>query len=405
MRICYLAIHVLLLGLYTLTARASADPEDTFKPYASINYSYDSNLFRVANDTEALRVLGTTDTAEHYRTVAAGINVDWRLSRQTLRAHAQVNRSDFATYEQLNYTGRDMLLQWSWVVGSIARGDVGASEVRTLGSFNELQRVVGNVRTVRRRFVNGAVKLDNRWQVQAAATRIDLLNSSNTALQRSLDFTEDSLNLGVQYQTPKGTLVDLGSRFSNGTYPNRQIVGLTPVDNSYKQVDPGLGITWSPTGKTRVQGRLGYTQRTYDDVPQRNFTGATGRLSGDWFVTGKTAFNMAMYREIGAYEDTVASYSLTHGIAVGASWLTSAKTKLTVRASHDQRSFDGDPQFIVSPLPVRQDQVSTLLANFNYAVRRNVALGFTLQAGERTSNRALEEYRYHSGMVNLRGEF
>lgn len=401
---CRVYVYV-LLGLCALAPQASADQNDTFNPYTSISYGYDSNLFRLANDSEALGVLGTTDTAERYRVLAAGINVDWRISRQTIRARAELSRTNYETYQVLDYDGRDLLLQWSWAVGSKASGDVGVSETRTLGSFSELQQVVNNIRTQRRQFANGAVKLDNRWQIKAAAARTELLNSSNAASQSSLDFSEDSLNLGVQYQTPKATLVELGSRFSNGTYPNRQIVGLTPVDNSYKQVEPGVGVTWLPTGKTRLQARLGYTRRTYDDVPQRNFSGATGRLSGDWYVSGKTAFNLAVYREIGAYEDTTASYTLNHGVALSGSWLPSAKTTLTLRAIHDQRSFDGDPDFIVSTDPVRQDKVNSLQASINYAVLRKVAVGLTLQAGERTSNRALQEYRYYSGMVNLRGEF
>lgn len=389
----------LALGLCTLSAAAHADAGDTFRPYASINYAYDSNLFRVANNAN---VPGITSKAEQFHTLAAGMNVDWQLSRQVIRARAELSQTRFHTYNQLDYDGRDLLLQWSWLVGNNTHGDVGVSETRSQGSLYGLNQLVNNVRTQRREFFNGSVKLDNRWQVNTAAAHA----FSSTSSQNVLDFAEDSLTLGLQYQTPMGTLFELSNNISEGTYPNRQIVGTTPVDNSYKQITPSLGVTWTPTGKTRLQAKLGYTQRTYSDVPERNFSGITGRLSTDLFPTGKTALNLAVYREIGAYDDTNTSYTLNNGVAIGGTWFASAKTTLNLRASLDKLEFAGDPGFIASTAPVRQDSVTNLQASINYLATRNVVVSTTLQTGERTSNRGASlGYRYNSAQVNVRGEF
>lgn len=381
----------LALGLCTLSAVACADDGDTFRPYASVSYAHDSNLFRVASNS-----------AEQYHTLAAGMNVDWRLSRQAIRARAELSQTRFDTYKQLNYDGHDLLLQWSWLVGNNTHGDIGVSETRSQGSLYGFNPQANNVRTQRRQFFNGSVKLDNRWQINTAAARM----SNTTPSLNILDFTEDSLALGLQYQTRMGTLFELSNQISKGAYPNRQIVGNTPVDNSYKQITPSLGVTWLPTGKTRLQAKLGYTQRTYSDVPQRNFSGITGRLSTDLFFTGKTALNLSVYREIGAYDDSNASYILNNGIALGCSWSASAKTTLILRASQDKLEFDGDPGFVASTGPVRQDSVTSLQASINYLAMRNVTVSAALQTGERTSNRGASlGYRYNSAQVSVRGEF
>lgn len=387
------------LGLCMLSLTAHADDGDTFKPYASVSYAHDSNLFRVAND---VIIPGNGSTAEQYHTLTAGMNVDLPLSRQVIRARAELSQTRFDTYKQLNYDGRDLLLQWSWLVGNNTHGDVGVSETRSQGSLYGLNPQANNVRTRRRRFFNGTLKLDNRWQINTAAARM-----SNTVPSLSiLDFTEDSLGLGLQYQTRMGTLFELSNQISKGAYPNRQVVGTTPVDNSYEQMTPSLGVTLQPTGKTRIQAKLGYTQRTYSDVPRRNFSGFTGRLSTDWFPTGKTALNLAIYRDIGAYDDSNTSYTLNNGVAIGATWFGSAKTTLNLRASLDKLEYDGDPGFVPSTTPVRQDSVTNLQASIKYLATRNVIVSTTLQTGERTSNRGASlGYRYNSAQISVRGEF
>ncbi len=389
----------LALGLCTLSATVYADDGDTFKPYTSMSYAYDSNLFRVAN---AAIIPGITSMAEQYHTLAAGMNVDLRLSRQVIRARAELSQTRFNTYKQLNYDGRDLLLQWSWRVGNNTHGDVGVSETRSLASLYGLNQQLNSVRTQRRQFFNGSVKLDNRWQINTVAAHL----FSSTSSQNILDFTEDNLTLGLQYQTPKGTLFELSNNISNGAYPNRQVVGTTPVDNSYKQITPSLGVTLQPTGKTRLQAKLGYTQRTYSDVPKRNFSGITGRLSTDLYVTGKTALNLAIYRDIGAYDDSSTSYTLNNGIAIGATWFGSAKTTLNLRASLDKLEYDGDPGFVPSTAPARQDSVTNLQASINYLITRNVTISTTLQTGNRTSNRGASlGYRFNSAQLSVRGEF
>ena len=142
---------LVVLGMMSSPARAE-DNEDTFTPYVRGLYGYDSNLFRLQDDQEANAVLGTTDTSESFYTLAAGMDVNLRVSRQVIRAHAEYNQTWFNQYRLLDYDGRDAYLKWDWLVGRVATGDVGIAEMLTQASYTNVKKPVSNLIRTRQRF-------------------------------------------------------------------------------------------------------------------------------------------------------------------------------------------------------------------------------------------------------------
>lgn len=393
---------LMVLGMMSSASRAE-DYEDTFTPYVRGLYGYDSNLFRLQNDQAANAVLGTADTSESFYTLAAGMDMNLRVSRQVIRAHAEYNQTWFNQYKLLDYDGRDAYLKWDWLVGNVATGDVGIAETRTQASYTNVKKPVSNLIRTRQRFFHAAIKLDNPWLVKFGAESVDTDN--NASVQQALDATVDSVNAGVQYTSSKGSTVELISQRSDGQYPNRQLVGLTPIDNDYLQWDNGVAVAWAPSGKTQVSGRLNYTQRDYTEVPQRDFSGLTGFLAMDWMVTGKTTLRASLHRDIGALENDTASYTLNQGIAFGADWKPTAKLLFNAQLRHDDISYAGDPGFVLSTVPAREDRLTTVQAGMQYSVLRNTMLGLVLKRGVRDSSEAFSSYGYNSALVNLRSEF
>jgi exopolysaccharide biosynthesis operon protein EpsL len=393
---------LMVLGMMSSPSRAE-DYEDTFTPYVRGLYGYDSNLFRLQNDQEANAVLGTTDTSESFYTLAAGMDVNLRVSRQVIRAHAEYNQTWFSQYKLLDYDGRDAYLKWDWLVGSVARGDVGIAETLTQASYTNVKQPVSNLIRTRQRFFHAAIKLDNPWLVKFGAERVDTDN--NASVQQALDATVDSVNAGVQYTSSKGSTVELISRRSDGQYPNRQLIELAPIDNDYLQWDNGVAVAWAPSVKTQVSGRLNYTQRNYAEVPQRDFSGLTGLLAMDWMVTGKTTLRASLHRDIGALENDTASYTLNQGIALGADWKPTAKLVFNAQLRHDDIAYAGDPGFVLSTAPAREDRLTTVQAGMQYSVLRNTMLGLVLKRGVRDSSEAFSSYGYNSALINLRSEF
>ncbi len=382
---------------------AQTEPLDTFRPYVRAEYAYDSNLFRLENDAQAQTLLGTSDKSETYHTLAAGMDVDWRISRQVLKAHVEVNQTRFDTYKQLDYNGRAGLLQWNWLIGKYAAGDLGVSETKTLASFTDLQSPTQNLLTTRQAYAHGGIKLALPWQLNLGFVRTKASNAA--ASQQALNYDENKYSAGIQYETQKGTLLEFKNQYREGRYPNRQIVGTAPVDNGYRQYDNGLAAVWSPSFKTKLKGELNYTQRRYAEVSQRNFSGLTGRLASDWMVTDKTTLGLLLYRDIGVVENNTASYSINRGVTASADWRPTVKLSFVTRVIYERQTYAGDPGFALSNAPTRQDDVSNFQLEAGYKVLRKTKLSVLLQHGVRHSNQALAGYQFNSALIGLRSEF
>lgn len=407
-----IGVFLTMLGMVASPAWAAdttdQGPDETFMPYVRALYGYDSNLFRLQNDQEAQAVLGTSNTAESYLTLGAGMDANLKMSRQTIQAHVELNQTRFNTYGQLDNDGHDAYLKWAWKIGSRATGDVGVADTLKQASYTNVKQPVKNQIRTRRGTLNGAIQLAYPWQVQFGMESVR--TSNDAAAQLLQDATVDALKGGLQYRSDKGSTVAWVSRRSEGRYPNRQLIGVMAVDNDYQQWDNGVAAVWKLSEKTSMTGKLNFTQRGYTDVPQRDFSGFTGLLSLGWNATEKTTLNASTYRDIdaiesSAIENTTASYALNQGVAVGADWKPTAKLTFSTRLSHDHIAYAGDPGFVLSTQAVREDRLTMAQAGLQYNVRSNTQIGLILRRGVRHSNEALESYRYNSAMINVSSHF
>lgn len=382
--------RLLAISIISISAPAHANLSDTFSPYVAAGYGYNSNMFLLQNDQAALTTLGTTDMSESFQSYAAGVNMKWRLGRQLISGRAEVNKTDFNTYKTLDYDGHDLALKWDWLVDGILQGDVGASEKLALAPFLYTKKPLANLLTTRKVFANGYVKLNNRWQIKLGAEKIQYINSDTT--QQNNDIDTDTYNAGFRYLTPKGNKLDFNSSVSNGNFTSQS----TP-QNSYSQYDNGIGFDWVATGKTKITGKINYTQRDYPNAQQQNYSGVTGRVAADWFITGKTTLNLALYREINTYITSTSNYSVLQGISTQATWLATAKIAVKLSAKHETSDYRNTPH--------RLDELTTAGLGMTYSVLRNTKLDILAERGIRSSNIDGNSYRYNSLMLGLNHAF
>lgn len=393
----------IVLTLALAAGPASADEYDVFTPYVRGHYGYDSNLFRLQDKQAAQSVLGRSSLSESWYTLAAGLDANVRFSRQAVKAHAELNQTRFDTYGALDYDGRDLLLKWDWLAGNRLSGNVGVAENLTQASYANVRQPVSNLVRTRRGFFQGAAKVGSPWQLLFG---FDRTQTRNDAFElQAQDATTDRANAGVEFETAKGSTLGFMSRFTDGRYPNRQTIGATSVNNDYRQWDNGFVMGWAPSGKTKMTGALNYTQRAYDEVPQRDFSGVTGLLALDWMVTAATTLKASLHRDIGAIDNTTASYALNNGVALGADWQATSKLALNTRVRYDLIDYAGDPGVTLAGQPAREDRLTTLQAGLEYAVLRNTQLGFSLQRGIRQSSEALSRYDYDRALFTVRSQF
>ena len=390
-----LRVSGLALGIL-LSLPATAKEGDTFRPFVSYAHYLDSNLFRLAESEYSL----VPERSDQYSVLSAGLNVDWKPGRQQILASVSKNRVRYSRNTQLDYDGSDNSLRWNWRVGNHWSGQVGATENKSQSNF-ESGLLTNNQVTRENKFVSAEWQFHPRYSAELGAAAATVSNS--TTPQNSLDYEDKSVFATLRYLTPKGSNLRGQLRQVKGEYPNR--APNLSVDRAYTQTEYNLLGDWKLSGKLTPRARLGYVQRENDSLSQRDFSGLAGRLSVDYFPTGKTLFTGAVYRELGNSDDINASYQVSTGISLGGVWQTRPKITLRANTSYENRSFQGNTGFAPSGLAQRDEDTLSGTLSLSYAPVRLATIDFGLQAGQRESNIKPNDYTFNLLYVNLRADF
>lgn len=363
----------------------------------------DNNLFRLSDGADPRIVLGSTEKSDTVSHLGIGLKADVPVSRQRLQLDAQVEHHDFDRFGFLDHEPYRLKAAWKWAAGPQWSGDIGYSRRRFLASLAELQAPIKDLITENRAFASAGYRLTPRWRIRGALDWYEWDHSHST--RTILDNRTASATAGLDYMTPAGNSVGGQVKYSEGEFSNRQFVAGSFVDNRFDEVETSAVVHWAVTGKSTLDGRLGYTSRRHDQVPQRDFDGVTGRVSYDWFVASKTLLNFQAWREIRSIEDVSASYVLSRGWSVGPGWAPTVKLVFQARYVREDRDFRGDPGFVLTGSAPREDTFRGLRFTAGYELRRNIELAVGFETGDRNSNVAGRDYDYHAITANAKLRF
>lgn len=380
----------LLLEGYMVMARAEV------KPYALASYTHDDNLFRRSDQADP--------RADNYHRLEAGLDVTAQQARQRLNLRAAAHRTEFERFGFLDNQGGTGHVGWDGEIGRSWQGRAGYDYTRSLASFELLAETEGrNIRTEQRAYAEADYRVFPSLRLRAGVDNADVKNSLES--QRVLDFQSAAAAVGIHYLSAAENFIGVQSKLTNGDYPNPENINGTLVDNSFDETENGFVFDWRPGGHSRLQARLGYTDRRYDQLSARDFKGGTGRLIYDWNLTGKTVFNAAAWRELTAADDLSASYVVSRGLTVGPRWAVTPKITVQATVTQERRDYQGDPRVILTGIAERADKLDSLGAAVAYLPLRKIQVAFGYETGERSSTRALTDYRFHSVNGSLRVEF
>lgn len=401
-----------------LAAQAALAKEgDTFRPFVSYGWFYDSNLFRLADNESP-----NTPRPDRYSVLSAGLNLDWKPGRQEIVANATKTRVRYDRNAMFDSDGSDYKGTWNWRLGNHLSGNLGASESLSQSSFDSVG-LVNNQVTRKRRFGRADWEFHPRWRIGGGIDDADYTNSSPSLA--SQDVQQQARDVTLSYRTPKGSTLRAQVRRVDAEYTNPQYLSFASLfgivfptevaDNSYRQTEYNVLGDWSVSGKLTLHGQAGWVDRQYANVlrgtysffvPQLkerpNFSGFAGRLSGDWYATGKTLLSFSVYQELGGSQDINASSVLKKGASLNGVWLIREKWRVNAGATFENRDFKGDPGTTQTQ---RNDDTVSATLSLSYAPIEAVSIDFGMSAGRRDSNIVVEDYRFHSVFANLRADF
>ena len=396
-----------MLGWVFLTmsqaATATATLDDTFMPYVGASIFYDSNLLRLSNSVTPQEVAGKSSTSDLIKQVTAGLNMDYKISQQHLMLKANVNQNWFSNFTSLDYVGHDILTEWKWQASSKVNGEIGYSNKAMLGSFAQLNRLIGNVVTTQNYFINGDYQIIPDWHLRGDLERKS--NSYSSVAQQIGNTIEDTAEVGLRHFNQNNTLLGLRMLIAYGSYPDRTYTIGDTLDNSYTRYNYNLDWEWHYSVKTKVDGFIGYTQQSYPHVTARDFSGITGRGNLQWDITGKTVLLLTGWRQISQANNLESSFMLREGAKLTPYWIASPKVKLSLPTSYEQQQYLGNNGQTISGAYSEVDNVFLVGLNLSYNPLNNTELSLLVQHEGRSSNNLLRNYQDQSAGLNMQVQF
>lgn len=393
------AIFASLLIVYGGGASAS----DRVTPFASLTLSRDDNLLRLdKNESPSL------ERSDSFSTLAAGINVNLSYSRQNVVLNLSRNQNRYDRYDLLGYDGEDYRAAWNWKLGNHVSGVLGANRSLTQTSFsafnftNSAFQLVNN--TVTRTVANARADwlFHPRWSVGSSFQASESVN--DTQQQRTQDNESDSLELSLNYATPKGAQLGTLVTLNKVDYPNRQVFANSRIDNSYVQNEFSLTGSWPVTGKLATRVRVGYVRREHESLPARDFSGLSFRASADYAITAKTFANLSVFRELSGADEDNANTRLVTGFRLAGVWQINSWFGLRGNAGYERFDYRNDPGFVLGSTPRRVEDNFSGALSLSYSPLRQLTVDVGLQTGSRDSNITNGSFEFLTTFASIRGE-
>ncbi len=382
---------------------ALASPDDTIKPYVASNLLYDSNFLRLSDNVDPVSVTGKSDKSDFIKQVAAGFDIDWTISRQHFIVKANANQNWFQNFTTLDYTGWDTQAQWNWQVRNDLDGQIGYTNSQTMGSFAQLNSLVGNLRNNQRSFVNAGYLFHPNGKIKLGVFRTDLqYDDINRQFSNNI---EDNAELNLQYLSPTGSILGVRVLATDGKYPQRELTAISTQDNAYTRMNYAATWDWYASSKTRINGLVGYTYQDYANFSVRNFADIIAQLNLHWQASDKTLLELSARREIDQAQNQFSSFVLTQGVWFNLTWQSTPKIALTLPMSYQQQQYLGGTGSNTVGSEQQKDNVGNIGFNVMYHPLESISIGPVLQYEKRDSNNPLASYETKSAGVNLQAAF
>lgn len=398
-----LSCFLFLIGGLPSRSYAVASPDDTIKPYVASSLLYDSNYLRLSDSVDPVAITGKSDKSEFIKQVAAGLDMDWTISRQHIIVKANVNQNWFQNFSTLDYTGWDTQAQWNWQVRNDLDGQIGYTNIQTMGSFVQLNSLIDNLVNNQRSFANAGYLFHPNGKIKLGVFRTERqFDANNRQFSNNI---EDNAEFNLQYLSPTGSTLGMRVLATDGQYPQRQLTANSTQDNAYTRMNYAATWDWHASSKTRIDGLVGYTYQDYANFSVRNFADIVARLNLNWQASDKTLLELSARRDIYQADNVFASFLLTQGVWFNLTWQSTPKIALILPMSYQQQQYLGGTGSNTVGSGQQKDNVSSIGLKMMYHPLDSISIGPVLNYEKRDSSNPIASYETKSAGVNLQAAF
>jgi len=364
--------------------------EDVLTFEAGADLTYEDNIFLLPEGASPAAIFGDTSRSDSRIDALFGVKFDRDVSLQRFTVSGRIKPVKFVNYSQFDHIGYNFDANWAWAIGRPWFGTLGLNFGQGASSFADVRQSEKNLQRTRRVYFTGGLRLTPSWALIAGLDNTTLDNSTAAQEASNQDFT--GIEAGARYAPGTGTELAFVYRRTDGEYPNRQVVDAgggvlgTPIDNGFVQDQFLLRAQYKPNEDARIFGEVGLTSRSFDNLPERDFSGPTARLTYEFRPGGRFFMAADLIRDIASQEILTANFVDTTRIALRPSFRLTGKTTLNFNLSYAQLKYDGDPGFVASSAQVREDELTSLGVRADWQYSRNIVFNVALLMRERDSN-------------------
>ena len=342
----------------------------------------------------------TGEQADTIMRAGVGVRHEQRvIGRQRVRLQARADYYDYNEFAELDHLAYLAGADWLWEIGNDFSGVVGVGRERRLADIGESQNAVRNMLTDTRLSLSGGYRLGPSTRLRAA------LNTTRgeSSAREFADTRATAVAVGADYVSPLNNTIGVEYRRAVGDAPVPELIAPlgTFVNNDYREREIALVVTYALREQLRSGLRLGRTERSYSELPGRDFDGTTGRATLEWLPGNKTSLLFSAYKEPRSLLEVAASHTVVKGVTFGPRWAYSAKTVLSALLLRERRTYEGDPALTLPGQPLRDELITGVRFGVGWEPVRHWQVALSYDMGERESNFPGRDYDFNAVALNV----
>ncbi|NHQ85946.1 outer membrane beta-barrel protein [Iodobacter sp. HSC-16F04] len=387
--------RVCLLGLCSLDyAQAAYGPEDTLKLNANLASQFDSNLFKLDENSENTQTRKNGHKADlNVETKVSG-RLDLKLSRQLLHVNADVSQINYHHFSELNHQEWNAGLAWDWFIGSRFSGQLSATTASKMSSFEDnLFAGEGNSALDMQRQNSlawqGVLQLKSTIAIIASAG----ISTEEHDLKKYIDAKNNTASLGLRYQTAKGNYISIRHGWRKYTYD----IDL-PFRAGFTEQTSSIDLGYSPGYKLMLSTSVGLSRwvSAFNDQSQNT---PQWDLGLTWQATDKTTLKLGYGQSFSEFTSG-AGRNLDQHFNANAKWLMTDKVDWNIEANRRERSFE-----VASGNVQKNENTNSLRLGLNYKALQPLSISGYAQAEQRNSEVINSNYKDYQLGLNVRFDY
>lgn len=344
------SLSVLLAAIGAVAAHA----EVQVSPYVAAEYEHTSNIFYEWGGVPATVGRNGAARGDTIRALRGGLDARISWSRQKLFVIAEARRFDYHNFNSLDHYEGLLDGSLDWQLARLLDGSLEYRHERRMVPFSELaaaRNLLLETEDVGTASMNVQVAPAWRWENRV---KIRNLDSPRPGLPR-LSLREYSLHEGVRYLVA-AVAVGLDGEYLDGKFGGATGLAAT----AYRQSTAQLAGEYQPSGRSSLNGAIGYTRR--NGLSSDGVSAVTGVLRYQCYFTGKTSATLQLLRGVNSYV-TTAGTEVDTGASLQATWQPTTRIQVSPGLSLMRSEFPGQT---FGSATVRRDHFESFTLDIEY---------------------------------------